>query len=1033
MLKHGIHYETGQEVAIKIVKKTKISDKSKLSTKFRKEIALQRIFSHPNVLKIYKVIETESSLYLVLEKLSKELFTYIVENEIEAKQRSNFLFQQLIFGLEYIHSFCIVHRDLKPENLLLDDNLNLKIADFGMAQINEKKAFLETACGSPHYVAPEILQGEKYNGAATDVWSCGVILFALLTGSLPFDQPTYSKLIQSIINCRINFQRFTLSELAKDLVLKMLTVDPKKRITISEIKEHPWFLHNIPKGCELPTPKNKLLVNINKAYLEGNINQFCLNQLEIIQKKKSKALIKELKKEGENKTKILYQILNQTKKDLEITNLKENGKDYRNKKRWKGKRRKKKMKKKIEQGKQKSKKKKTKKCKDKMKMKRKTDIKKEKNKKKKKRNKVKRSSSFSFHRIGKERSYKKSLEYYSKESELKANLHLEEKQIISELNGLIDKTQKEKKLPYHLLFEIILKLDLFNLSLDHKTKKKKPKNLMDDINENQKPQRLSSFNQGKYKCVGGGLDDKKSLISAFKSFTNNLNIPSKKKDKKTQNILNNDNLKKSQNLCPYEKKNIGNQTLSINTIRVKKLNNANNIKILSKDLEILFGNLNLQSIDFNSKIDILVENILKNNIFENLLNRNTLNVLIIFFQNRLYRLGNIKNQIQKILTNLQLKTQKSVNFHPELSLLNKKIQKKINTKLKALLKNIKIKLSKSLECDNNIPIYKFTNNMIGLSSNENVFEVVAQLQSALTINKFDWEYENPSEIIGKFQDRKLKIKIQILSCNEIISHLIRKIIHDNKISSCKKYKLEEEYEMRTVLHSQLLYGLEIFDLTKTDFKDIDTWINKKITKFLLINPHSPLLIYKTEAKIDPKKKSENINWYSKNLKQLENELENFRIKNLENSPSWKVQEYLKIVQINNTINKQQRYLKWKGSTSILKLRNFTNYLNRYSYVMNKNKSKLCELCKKINNLDIIEDLDHFLWNCSAYENNRKIWISELKKINISNILNNNNISNIIIKKDSNSLLALVGNKLIFESLIKFLNKNLGIRANKRGQ
>ncbi|KAJ6227466.1 hypothetical protein M0813_09705 [Anaeramoeba flamelloides] len=268
----------------------------------------------------------------------------------------------------------------------------------------------------------------------------------------------------------------------------------------------------------------------------------------------------------------------------------------------------------------------------------------------------------------------------------------------------------------------------------------------------------------------------------------------------------------------------------------------------------------------------------------------------------------------------------------------------------------------------------------------------------------------------------------------------------------------------TVLHSQLLYGLEIFDLTKTDFKDIDTWINKKITKFLLINPHSPRLIYKTEAKIDPvritiykrrfkliqklkilhydelinylpfrKKESENINWYSKNLKQLENELENFRIKNLESSPSWKVQEYLKIVQINNTINKQQRYLKWKGSTSILKLRNFTNYLNRYSYVMNKNKSKLCELCKKINNLDIIEDLDHFLWNCSAYQNNRKIWISELKKINISNILNNNNISNIIIKKDSNSLLALVGNKLIFESLIKFLNKNLGIRANNWGQ
>ncbi|KAJ3431347.1 sca1 complex scaffold protein scaa [Anaeramoeba flamelloides] len=205
---------------------------------------------------------------------------------------------------------------------------------------------------------------------------------------------------------------------------------------------------------------------------------------------------------------------------------------------------------------------------------------------------------------------------------------------------------------------------------------------------------------------------------------------------------------------------------------------------------------------------------------------------------------------------------------------------------------------------------------------------------------------------------------------------------------------------KAVLHIQLLYGLEIFDLTKTDFKDIDTCINKKITKFLLINPQSPRLIYKTEAKIDPvritiykrrfkliqklktlgfdelinylpyrEKEFENINWQSNNKKELEIELDKFRINQLENSSSWKVQKYLKIIQINNTINKQKRYLKWKGSTSILKLRNFTNYLNRYSYVMNKNKSKYCEICKKINNLDIIEDLDHFLWNCSAYENN----------------------------------------------------------------
>ncbi|KAJ6248798.1 hypothetical protein M0813_17289 [Anaeramoeba flamelloides] len=278
-----------------------------------------------------------------------------------------------------------------------------------------------------------------------------------------------------------------------------------------------------------------------------------------------------------------------------------------------------------------------------------------------------------------------------------------------------------------------------------------------------------------------------------------------------------------------------------------------------------------------------------------------------------------------------------------------------------------------------------------------------------------------------------------------------------------KTLIPKEILYLAVLHSQLLYGLEIFDLTENDFKEIDTWINKKVTKFLLkINPHSPRLIYKTEAKIDSvritiykrkykliqklnflgfeklikllpfrEKESENINWKSKTLKDLELELDNYRINQLKNSPSWKVRKYLKIVTIQGNINKQQKYLKWKGSTSILKLRTFTNYLNRYSYVMNEDKSKFCKLCKKINNLDIIEDLDHFLWNCPAYENNRKIWISELKNINISHILKNNNISNIIDRKDSITLLALVENKSIWKSLKKLLNHNLGIRANKR--
>ncbi|KAJ3450065.1 hypothetical protein M0812_06230 [Anaeramoeba flamelloides] len=316
----------------------------------------------------------------------------------------------------------------------------------------------------------------------------------------------------------------------------------------------------------------------------------------------------------------------------------------------------------------------------------------------------------------------------------------------------------------------------------------------------------------------------------------------------------------------------------------------------------------------------------------------------------------------------------------------------------------------------------------------------------------------PKEILylGIWLDKKTHLKFNF----EKVNNNFEKILHIFKERNFSN-RLKIQF-FKAVLHSQLLYGLEIFDFTESDFKKIDIWINKKITESLLINPHSPRLIYKTGAKIDlarikiykrkfkliqklkilgfyklinllpfREKETENINWKARNLKELESELEVYRINQLKNSPSWKVHNYLKIILIQENINKQQKYLKWKCSTSILKLRNYTNYLNRYSYFMNKNKSQFCQLCKINKDLDIIEDLYHFLWNCPAYENNRKIWISELEKNNFSRILNNNNIYNIINKQDSISLLALVNNKTMFESIIRFPNSSLGIRANKR--
>ncbi|KAJ3448990.1 hypothetical protein M0812_01478 [Anaeramoeba flamelloides] len=262
---------------------------------------------------------------------------------------------------------------------------------------------------------------------------------------------------------------------------------------------------------------------------------------------------------------------------------------------------------------------------------------------------------------------------------------------------------------------------------------------------------------------------------------------------------------------------------------------------------------------------------------------------------------------------------------------------------------------------------------------------------------------------------------------------------------------------KSICISQLFYGLVIFNLTQNDFNSIEVWINKKITKFLKINPHSPRIIYKTEAKIDQvrisiykrrfklkskleilgfeqisknlkfsKKDNENINWKAENLKLLNANLNQFRENLIINSTGWKGQEYLKIIRYNNNINKQQKYLKWKGSTSILKLRNFTNYLNRYSYVYDKNKTKtkFCNLCKKYLNLDSDEDTDHFLWDCPFYKENRIIWMKDLIQINKNN---KNNIFDIIRNKDSLFILSLVNDKENYDSLLRFLNKNLEIR------
>lgn len=180
--------------------------------------------------------------YLILEYIEGgELFEYIVQKGRLEIQEALRYFQQIIYAVHYCHCFNIAHRDLKPENILLDKDKNVKIADFGMAAWEGAAEMLETSCGSPHYASPEILNGKKYSGASADVWSCGVILYALVSGSLPFHDEVIETLLRKVRLGEYQMPRDIPSE-AQNLISRMLQKDVSKRITILEVMGHSFFL-----------------------------------------------------------------------------------------------------------------------------------------------------------------------------------------------------------------------------------------------------------------------------------------------------------------------------------------------------------------------------------------------------------------------------------------------------------------------------------------------------------------------------------------------------------------------------------------------------------------------------------------------------------------------------------------------------------------------------------------------------------------------------------------------------------------------
>ena len=250
-MKLATHVVTGHKVAVKILNKAKIKQLG-MEEKVQREINILHLCTHPHIIRLYEVIDTPTDIFLVNEYVSGgELFDYIVsKGRLSADEARNF-FHQIISGVEYCHFQKIVHRDLKPENLLLDANLNIKIADFGLSNLMRDGDFLRTSCGSPNYAAPEVISGHLYAGPEVDVWSCGVILYALLCGSLPFDDESIPNLFKKIKSGMYSLPTH-LSQLAKNLIPRMLEVDPMKRITIPEIRLHPWFQHKLPPYLRHP-------------------------------------------------------------------------------------------------------------------------------------------------------------------------------------------------------------------------------------------------------------------------------------------------------------------------------------------------------------------------------------------------------------------------------------------------------------------------------------------------------------------------------------------------------------------------------------------------------------------------------------------------------------------------------------------------------------------------------------------------------------------------------------------------------------
>lgn len=239
---YGKQITTNQSVAIKVINKDQVK-KEGLMNQIKREISVMRLVRHPNIVQLKEVMATKTKIFFVMEYVKGgELFAKVAKGKLKEDQARKY-FQQLISAVDFCHSRGVYHRDLKPENLLLDENENLKISDFGLSALPEQlrnDGLLHTQCGTPAYVAPEVLRKKGYDGSKADIWSCGVVLYVLLAGFLPFQEENIMKMYTKVFKAEFQFPPWFSTD-SKRLISKLLVADPNRRINIQAIMRNFWF------------------------------------------------------------------------------------------------------------------------------------------------------------------------------------------------------------------------------------------------------------------------------------------------------------------------------------------------------------------------------------------------------------------------------------------------------------------------------------------------------------------------------------------------------------------------------------------------------------------------------------------------------------------------------------------------------------------------------------------------------------------------------------------------------------------------